>query len=197
MYGHIWSQLCHPGPSWSHFVDLVTSNHNFVTLAPWHQLVSFCRLGHLQSQFCYPSTSWSHFINMVTYNHNLVTLAPAGLISSTWLHLTTILSPWQKLITLCRLGHIQSQFCHPEKIGKIKRKKQPETQTFNKVKTQAVQNWIKTLKNSRTKPNVKKHKIKTNKTKKTEKTNWRDLSVPRPDATKLQTLLWNLADLAS
>jgi hypothetical protein len=128
---------------------------------------------------------------MVTYNHNLVTLAPAGLISSTWLHLTTILSPWQKLITLCRLGHIQSQFCHPEKIGKIKRKKHPETQTFNKVKTQAVQNLIKTLKNSRTKPTVKKRKIKTNKTKKTEKTNWRDLGVPRPDATKLHLLIKN------
>jgi hypothetical protein len=49
-WSHNQSQFCHPGISWFHFIDLVTSHHTFVNpiiiLSPWHQLVQFCRLGH-------------------------------------------------------------------------------------------------------------------------------------------------------
>jgi hypothetical protein len=38
--GHIQSHVCHPGTSRSHLVDLVTCNHNFVTLAPAGTILS-------------------------------------------------------------------------------------------------------------------------------------------------------------
>jgi hypothetical protein len=91
----LWSRKLKYGHSWFHFVYLVTSNPNCVSLPPadpilstylvthspyanfvtrfWPQLILFCLLGPIRAQLCYPGPSWSHYVDLVISSPNFAT----------------------------------------------------------------------------------------------------------------------------